>query len=258
MRSRLSLLLFALTLVATGAVHAQTGFQQDTTWIIQIDGSPTEAEVYRAQSPAAMLVMSDELPEPVMLMLGAGSVNGVQLMKVARQQDGSVNVLANPFSNSYGSYQVDGAGVTFAVDDRQVAILPKPPLVGLHPAADLVEHDSGYGQRSDAYTPTGTDLATLATAPDVTVRVFFGSWCPACAQLVPRILAVEEALGESSPVAFEYYGLPRGFAGDPEAERYDVSQVPTVVLLRDGRRVGKLVGNELRQPESALAAALGG
>lgn len=258
MRSKILLTILALTVAPLAIASAQTGFMHDSTWMVEIDGTPSEAEVYRAQSPAAMLVMSDQLPEPVMLMLGAGSVNGVQLMKVARQQDGSVNVLANPFTSSYGSYQVDGAGVTFSVADHSVAIVPKPPLVGLHPAADLVEHDNGYEQRRDAYSPTGADVATLATAPDVTVRVFFGSWCPACAQLVPRILAVEEALGESAAVSFEYYGLPQGFAGDPEAERYDVSQVPTVVLLRDGREIGKLVGNELRQPESALAQALGG
>lgn len=258
MRSTFSLLVLALLVIFPGIVQAQTGFIADSTWIVEIDGAPSDAEVYRAQSPAAMLVMSEKLPEPVMLMLGAGSVNGVQLMKVARQEDGSVNVLANPFTRSFGSYQVDGAGVTFSVDEHSVAILPKPPLLGLQPAAALVEHDNGYGHRRDAYSPDGVQVATLATAPAATVKVFFGSWCPACAQLVPRLLAVEEALGEAA-VNFEYYGLPRPpFSDDPEAERYDIEQVPTVVLLRNGRAITKLVGNELRQPEAALVQALGG
>ena len=256
---RVRLLLSLLTIASLGATttQAQTGFFPDSTWMVEIDGAMSEAEVFRAQSPAAMLVISDQLPEPVMLMLGAGSVSGVQLMKVARQQDGSVNVLANPFTRSFGTYQVNGAGVTFSVDEHSVAILPKPPLVGMHPGSTLVEHDNAYGDRRDAYTPEQSAVSRLAAVDPVTVRVFFGSWCPACGQLVPRILAVEEALGDSS-VVFEYYGLPQGFAGDPEAGRFDVNQVPTAVLLRNGRQVGKLVGNELRQPEAALAQALSG
>ncbi len=257
MRPRLVPIVAAVLLVFATSAGAQTGFVADTTWIVEIDGSPAEAEVYRAQSPAAMLVMSDELPEPVMLMLGGGSVNGVQLMKVARQEDGSVSVLANPFTRSFGSYQVEGAGVTFSVDAHNVAILPKPPLVGFHPGTVLLEYDNGYLTRRDAYTPDQALVSQLSSASPATVRVFFGSWCPACGQLVPRILAVEEALGDA-PVTFEYYGLPRAFDGDPETERYDVHQVPTAVILRDGSQVGKLVGNELSQPEAALAQTLGG
>lgn len=258
MRPRLVPIVAVALFVFASSADAQTGFVADTTWIVEIDGSPADAEVYRAQSPAAVLVMSDDLPEPVMLMLGAGSVNGVQLMKVARQDDGTVSVLANPFTRSFGSYQVDGAGVTFSVDAHTVSIAPKPPLVGLHPGSNLLEHDNAYLMRRDAYTPDQAQVAQLSSVSSpATVRVFFGSWCPACGQLVPRILAVENALGDAS-VAFEYYGLPQGFAGDPEASRYNVNQVPTAVILRNGREVGKLVGDELRQPEAALVQALGG
>ena len=257
MRLRFVFASVVVLLISAAAVTAQTGFVADTTWIVEIDGSPADAEVYRAQSPAAMLVMSDDLPEPVMLTLSAGSVNGVQLMKVARQEDGSVSVLANPFTRSLGSYQVDGAGVTFSVDSHAVAIVPKPPLVGLHPASALAEHDNGYVFLRDGYTPDQALVSQISSSTPATVRVFFGSWCPACGQLVPRIMAVESALGDG-PVTFEYYGLPRGFAGDPEASRYDVNQVPTAVILRDGRAVGKLVGNDLRQPEAALAQGLDG
>ncbi len=245
-----------LTLSASG-LAAQTGFRLDSTWILEINGSSSEAEIYRAPSPAAMLVMSEQLPEPVMLLLGAGSVNGVQLMKVARQADGSINVLANPFSRSFGSYQVEGSGVTFSVDDRRVAIVPKPPLTGFHGNQDLVDHDSGYGERKQAYSPAATPLAQLAGQSAATVRVFFGSWCPACSQIVPRILAVEEALGDSA-VKFEYYGLPRGFGDDAEAKRFGVNSVPTAVVLRDGQPVATVQGTELSQPEAALLQALEG
>ncbi len=252
----LTLTALAAGLLLVGAASAQPGFRPDSTWILEVDDATVDAEIYRAQSPAAMLIMSDGLPEPVMLTLGAGSVNGVQLMKLARQGDGSVNVLANPFTNSYGTYQVDGAGVTFSVAGRRVEVLPKPPLTGFQQAADLVAHDASYGELRDAYQPTVDGIARLSAAPDTTIRIFFGSWCPACGQLVPRVLKVEEALGDGSPVQFEYYGLPRGFVGDVEASKYDVSSVPTAVVLRDGQMIAKL-GTELAQPETALAGAMG-
>jgi len=107
-----------------------------------------------------------------------------------------------------GKYKPAGASVAFTYDGKHVSLDPKPPLLGLHTAAELLAHDPAYARNAAEYHPGPTAIATLraATAP-VTVRVLFGSWCPYCKLHVPNMLRVEEELAGSN-VTIEYFGLP--------------------------------------------------
>jgi thioredoxin 1 len=77
--------------------------------------------------------------------------------------------------------------------------------------------------------------------PGVVVVDFTAEWCPPC-RVVAAILA------ELAP---SYRGRARIGAVDVDrdpvlAERFGVRSMPTVVLLRDGREVGRVVGSRPR------------
>lgn len=95
------------------------------------------------------------------------------------------------------------------------------------------------------------DLAgadALARAPGVTLLDFGAERCMPCRALVPVLAALAD----------EYRGRVRVAAVDCDrepalAERYLVRSMPTLVVLRDGREVGRVVG---LRPRAFVAGVL--
>ena len=86
-----------------------------------------------------------------------------------------------------------------------------------------------------------TGFEALAAAPGVTLIDFTARWCPPC-RVLGAVLTV---------LVPEYAGRARFVAVDVDdepalAERFGVRAMPTVVLWRDGREVGRLVGSRPR------------
>jgi thioredoxin 1 len=101
------------------------------------------------------------------------------------------------------------------------------------------------------------DLAafeTLSAHPGVTLLEFTAPWCGPCKTMVPILTAL----------ATEYAGRIRVVAVDVDqevllAERFSVRSMPTLVVWRDGREVGRVVGSRPRAfVAGVIDRALGG
>ena len=260
--ARLTAAVVLVLLASAGTLLAQAdgiiGFRAIGDYIVSIDGADKKsAQVFGAQHARSLLIMSSDLPSPLLIDLANGSVSGLHLMKVAKRSDGSVDLLPNPVAGSHGVYGIDGDQIQFDVAGRQVVVKPKPVLVGGKAAAELVEHDPGYGVRRDSYQPAAGLIDQLRQqTDDVRVRIYFGTWCPFCSEMVPRVLKIAEQL-EGSKISFEYYGLPRQITDDAEARAMNIRGVPTGIVYRDGRELGRVSGNSWREPEQAILDLLG-
>ncbi|MBL8622128.1 MAG: thioredoxin family protein [Myxococcales bacterium] len=101
---------------------------------------------------------------------------------------------------------------------------------------------------------TAPDLPAVLAARGVTLLDFTAPWCAPCHALAP-------VLGE---LAAAYAGRARIAAIDVQdhpavAQAFRVTSMPTLVLVRDGREVGRIVGLRARKViAGALDRALAG
>jgi thiol-disulfide isomerase/thioredoxin len=258
-----TILLLALAAGVAPAARAQQaglpGFQPNGDYVLHVGGEEVPgARIYALRQPPAILLISSRFPAPVLLRPQDGTVATIQPLKVAQRDDGSVDLLPGYFLGIEGSFQVDGVDVRFTVGGAPASLGPKPPLLGLQPIEELRSHDPEYGRKEQAYQPSQPIVEQLRQrGQEARVRVFFGSWCPHCAEMVPRIMKVADQL-KGSKIQVEFYGLPRGFGDEPEASRYHIDSVPTGIVFVDGREIGRINGNGWRLPELAISNVLVG
>jgi len=233
------------------------GFLPTGDYVLLVNGKQDKgAEIYQNAKIPAYLILATALPSPVLLTPGAGNVETVNLMKVAKQKDGSVDLLADAALAPQGKFQIQGETVAFTSEGKQASLSPNPPLLGLKKNADLKAHNPEYARTAKGYSPNPAKIAALKKERQpVTVRVFFGSWCPHCREHVPLLLKVEDQL-EGSKIHFEYYGLPKDFK-DPEVKRMGIKSVPTAVVYVNGLAAGRMEGQDWVTPEVSLSKLLG-
>jgi thiol-disulfide isomerase/thioredoxin len=235
---------------------ALTDFQP-VTYRFEVGGKPlADAEVYQSQSTGSMLILAGALEAPVLIKLREGRVEAVNLMKVDKKSDGSVTLLQNPTLAQLGSYRLtsDRTGVGFDLNGQEAVLREKPHLLGNQNLEGMQAYSLEYVRGADAYTPSNPVVAKLREqSEDVQVVVFFGSWCAACKQMVPRIMKVDEQL-DGSKVKIDYYGLPQGqaFTRDTKASSMGIKSVPTGVVFLGGKEVGRISGNGWKIPELAI------
>jgi len=256
-------LAFAVVLAATlaPALRAQplSGFNLSSDYVIEIDGQPAPtAKIYWSQSQRMFLIVTKDQPTPLLVEPVSRQVRSVPLVKLATRADGSVGVLDGAVMTPKGPANLTNDGVvTFNVDGHAYKLQEKPPLLGWQTPDSIAAYNQQYVKRADAYQPEATTIADLKKqGSDVKVTIFFGSWCPFCQQKVPMAMRLARELA-GSKVSFDFYGLPHGFSNDPQAQRYGVKSVPTGIVFKNGKEVGRISADGWGSPENTLQKLVG-
>lgn len=114
------------------------------------------------------------------------------------------------------------------------------------PAFDLVN-------KAAAYQPDPRKIKALAAAlPGYQLVVFLGTWCEDSHRLIPQLYRVLQDAGYP-PESVQLYALDRAKAGrDGEEKEFNISLVPTIILLEDGSEAGRITETVQKNIETDL------
>lgn len=240
------------------ADHVLRDFERTGDYLLMINGKQVPAEIYLSQRAAAILVMSSAFLSPVLLTPGLGVAQTVNLMKVQKKPNGSIDLLSDAVLSTQGALDVQDEEVHFKADGISAALVTAPPLLGLRRTDEVTAHNPEYLPRAASYTPNAQAVAALKKEQrPVIVRIFYGSWCPHCREIVPHVIKLELLL-RGAKIRFEYFGLPPNFGKEQPAIQNNIKAVPTGIVYLGGKEIGRVADNAWTSPETALAAILGG
>ncbi|REJ82585.1 MAG: thioredoxin [Acidobacteria bacterium] len=251
------------TLVLASASFAQAGstlkgFEQVDDYLLEIDGKADKgATIYFQRRVPAYLVLPAASNTPLLLIPRSRQVQSVSLMKVQNGPGGTLDLADDAVFARQGEFEIAGTEILWTAEGKQYRLRERPPLVGLVDSGDLKEYSRSYATGAASYEPADATIAKLRDEKrKVHLRVYFGSWCPFCQRYLPKIVKVDEQVGDA--VQIDYYGLPRDINSDEVARQMKVQSVPTAVLFVDGKEKGRFDRDDWENPERGLARLLGG
>ena len=226
------------------------------TWKIEIDGSEVRsAEIYGGES-LGLLILGCSMKDPLLVAPADRTVRYIPKGNVLKDEAGNVSLKGSP-SDPICVYQVSGTQIIFQAEGRQVRISPRPPLVGKQTLEAIIQQIPDYENRIKSYKPDAEAVSFLSKYGRKTdILIYFRSWCPHCEAWVPRLVKSMQTAGNAS-LGMRFVALPRNFALDPDARSWGVEGVPTIIVLQEGREVGRLNGPpETGSIEAALVKVL--
>jgi len=210
---------------------------------VEIDGVvSSDARLFTTQGRPAMLLAAPELDVPLVLQLDSRQVmlaDGAALAQGPGPEEVSLDDAA--IHGPPEPYVVNDDVVVLYHQGHRVAIARKPPIVGDTTLPEILAHTPIYKQGMAAYTPSSEDVAFLHSFPlPVRIQVFFGTWCPACKQTVPRFLKSME-LADNPGIQMTFTGVPTPPFGDyPPAKENGIHGVPTFIVYAGDKEVGRV------------------
>ncbi len=111
----------------------------------------------------------------------------------------------------------------------------------------------------DAKPEAAAAAALAAVEPGAEVVVYLGSWCSDSRREVPRFWKALDAAGAAVPFTVRYVAVDRQKKEPADAVAKDgIRYLPTFIVRRGGREVGRVVETSPKGIESDLLALLNG
>ena len=138
----------------------------------------------------------------------------------------------------------------------------KPVIVGETARADIEAAPEWAAAEAESQPDPAASTALATVPPGAEVTIFLGTWCGDSRREVPRFwkaLDIAGSRGADVPFAIHYIGVDRQ-KKEPSAPvtNNDSRFVPTFIVSREGREVGRIVEESPHGIEKDLLALLTG
>jgi len=136
----------------------------------------------------------------------------------------------------------------------------KPVIVGETTREQIEESLPEWAVAEAESQPDPETCKALASVPSgAEVTIFLGTWCGDSRREVPRFWKALDLSGADAPFAIHYIGVDRQ-KKEPSAPvtNNNILYVPTFIVYREGREVGRIVEESPHGIEKDLLALLTG
>jgi thiol-disulfide isomerase/thioredoxin len=230
-------------------------FAPTSSYRVEVDGAEIRTAEMFLGDPG-LLLLGCSLKFPVLVCPTDQTVRYIPQENVIRDNQGNVNMKGTP-TDPISSYQTVGGQISFQAEGRKVKLSPKPALVGPQTLDKIIAHNPDYESRIKYYTPNEGAVDFLSKyARKTEVQIYFGSWCSVCEAWVPRLVKSLQT-AKNPALDMQFIALPKNFTSDATAKSKSITGVPTIILVQEGREIGRLNGRpESGTMEEALSKML--
>jgi hypothetical protein len=132
-------------------------------------------------------------------------------------------------------------------------------LVGTSDRSKLM-NDKAFGwfrEGYDKYKPNAPSIKAISQqAASLHIEVFGGTWCSDTHDLLPGFYKVIDAAGiKDSQITLHLVGRDKK-TKDGTADKYQITNVPTFIVFRGDKQLGKIVESAKTSVEADIAAML--
>jgi len=222
---------------------------------LSIEGQETGAALFDAPGLADLLGKWDGGPW-FLLQPAERRVFTLPGQAIALGADGRTPMYVGPFPEESGEVELNETALEFTVDGVGLRVISQPPLIGRVTMEEFLGLCPEYAEREARYRPQAEAMLGLAQVDsEVTLEVYFGSWCPHCQVQLPKLARVFDLVANPK-LELELHALPRDFGDDPAVVARAVDSLPEIVVVRAGEVIGKVDAENAAPIEMLLAEIL--
>lgn len=249
------------TLIATlvwssGAIA--TAWTESVSFFVKNAGEPIgTAHVYDSDDFQRMLVLFEDREQAAVLDLATASVSTIPADSLHATENESVLRSPEGIADYLAPLEQNDGTLSFQWDETPIVVEPVPPLIGPVERERIFAVKPTYETAAEKYEPAPEAVAALREVETPTeIRVFFGTWCHSCKEFVPPLIGILDAAGSDRFTA-HFIGVDEDLTEPAdEIERSYVSTTPTIVVLQNGREIGRIENEPLESIEVDLVAIL--
>lgn len=134
--------------------------------------------------------------------------------------------------------------VSFSQSQYEVTVEGPDKILKGVLSRDLIQKDSTfkwYAQNKQGYVPNADVVAAFKAKPGLHFIVFGGTWCDDTKNILPKFFSLADAAaipaGNISLIGVDRNKKTLGYL----AESLNIINVPTMIVLKDGKEVGRVV-----------------
>jgi len=265
---KITILVLLLCAVCAAATFGDSSPQSSTNWSdttrdVYVDNELDRAvQVLTADSPSRLAIISSKLDSALMLNVSDHTVSkgpkesfqfATDHMSAVCQSDAGMKVIGK-FT------RIDGPIYFFVVDGKPVLVRAHPGVTGELSKDKLWETVPVWRSVMANYVPNAQAVSTIkSNDKDTTITLAFGTWCPDSKNYIPRLIKALEA-SANNKIQLKLVGIDNQFR-EPVSfvQPHRITNVPTVIVERGGREIGRIVETPAAPTiEEDLAAILTG